>query len=583
MNPSDQNPTIGPSSDSDLPASPNPQIIAPSQPTRIPVLSVEPDASKPMPTIASETDTSSQTSTPVPPSEPAPSIPTPPIVSSHTSSPIMPETPSPISTETSSMPDNNSSPVRPAAEHNTESSIPAENHVTPRPFQITVLDNVTSISAASLSTPAEIPDAVPENESSDSAADTDPGLEPFPSALMPDTNTQPAATSAPDVHETAPDLAPENERAQLAASSVPDIQVPAPAPAAEHHETSAPEEHQSDIASQSNEMPATLDPNLGSQLPSADKQLSTLPPALAVDSMQSTVVMGDVTPPLPKVNKSTGLKILLGSIILLFIIGGALVYIFFFRNTDSTKVNATSRAFIDHLFINKDYAAFKSTINNKLTQDLNEESYNTAFSYSDDYDCRDTKHIRQEIKGDKAIVEYSLKCNDGPDGKEQVTYFLLKLEKVDDDWVTSDFIYSFQASELESITIDKAFEASYSQSEQSTSDNGSAADTERTNDIKALHGQLEAYYAQFGYYPTLANMNDSTWRATYMKGLDSEALKDPAGSAATLAAVPEVKKYSYDVKGTGSATCDNSTSNCTSYTLTATLDAGGTFVKTNLN
>src|SRR6201993_494731 len=54
-----------------------------------------------------------------------------------------------------------------------------------------------------------------------------------------------------------------------------------------------------------------------------------------------------------------------------------------------------------------------------------------------------------------------------------------------------------------------------------------ARDTERTTDIKALQGQLEAYQAQNGKYPTLANVNDATWRSTNMKGLEAAALADP--------------------------------------------------------
>ena len=34
-----------------------------------------------------------------------------------------------------------------------------------------------------------------------------------------------------------------------------------------------------------------------------------------------------------------------------------------------------------------------------------------------------------------------------------------------------------------------------------------ARDTERQTDIKAVHGQLEAYYAQNGAYPALADLN----------------------------------------------------------------------------
>jgi type II secretion system protein G len=107
-----------------------------------------------------------------------------------------------------------------------------------------------------------------------------------------------------------------------------------------------------------------------------------------------------------------------------------------------------------------------------------------------------------------------------------------------------------------------------------------ARNTERQTDIKAIHGQLEAYYAQNGKYPTLANMNDSTWRGTNMKGLDAEALKDPKGSAQTLAAAAAANTYSYVVTPTS---CDDITTDCTGYTLTGTYEGSGTFVKTNLN
>src|SRR5437762_539321 len=58
-----------------------------------------------------------------------------------------------------------------------------------------------------------------------------------------------------------------------------------------------------------------------------------------------------------------------------------------------------------------------------------------------------------------------------------------------------------------------------------------ARDTVRTANIKALHGAVEAYYAQNqSRYPTLANMNDASWRATNLRGLDSEAVNDPKGA-----------------------------------------------------
>lgn len=110
-----------------------------------------------------------------------------------------------------------------------------------------------------------------------------------------------------------------------------------------------------------------------------------------------------------------------------------------------------------------------------------------------------------------------------------------------------------------------------------------ARNTERQTDIKAIHGQIEAYYAQNGRYPTLANMNDGAFRTSNMKGLDDEALKDPKGAAATLAAAAAANTYSYDVQKSGGGACDNTTNDCATYTLTATYEGGGTFTKSNLN
>ncbi len=110
--------------------------------------------------------------------------------------------------------------------------------------------------------------------------------------------------------------------------------------------------------------------------------------------------------------------------------------------------------------------------------------------------------------------------------------------------------------------------------------NAKARDTERKTDINALHGQLEAYQAQYAIYPTLAEMNDASWRSINMKGLDSEALKDPDGASAALAGKPAADVYSYEALPAG---CDNIKTDCTSYTLTASLDAGGTYIKQALN
>jgi len=108
-----------------------------------------------------------------------------------------------------------------------------------------------------------------------------------------------------------------------------------------------------------------------------------------------------------------------------------------------------------------------------------------------------------------------------------------------------------------------------------------ARDTERKTDINALHGQIEAYQAQNGKYPTLGNMNDATFRQNNLKGLDSAALQDPKGTSAALCGTSTADCYIYATTPSG---CDNATNgDCTGYTLTATLEAGGTYQKQSLN
>jgi prepilin-type N-terminal cleavage/methylation domain-containing protein len=110
-------------------------------------------------------------------------------------------------------------------------------------------------------------------------------------------------------------------------------------------------------------------------------------------------------------------------------------------------------------------------------------------------------------------------------------------------------------------------------------------DTERQTDVKALHGQIEAYYAQNGSYPSLADLNDTTFRGANLKGLDDGALKDPKGTAGTLVGTaPAAGTFAY-VYAAEPANCTSTT--CTSYTLTAALegkiDGATTYVKKSLN
>ncbi len=107
--------------------------------------------------------------------------------------------------------------------------------------------------------------------------------------------------------------------------------------------------------------------------------------------------------------------------------------------------------------------------------------------------------------------------------------------------------------------------------------------TERTTDLKAVQGQLEAYYAQNGRYPTKANMDDASWVAGNLKGLDKNATADPKNTATfSFAATPTANQYAYQVTASdGTTACDNSTTDCGKYILTAKPEGGGSDIVYN--
>lgn len=111
-----------------------------------------------------------------------------------------------------------------------------------------------------------------------------------------------------------------------------------------------------------------------------------------------------------------------------------------------------------------------------------------------------------------------------------------------------------------------------------------ARNSQRQTDINAIDSHVEAFNAANGYYPTLADLNNSTFRTANLKGLDPEALVDPKGG--TIQGSTDASHYSYVASASSGSglTCDNtqasSTSNqCDTFVLTATLEGGGTYSK----
>ncbi len=95
-----------------------------------------------------------------------------------------------------------------------------------------------------------------------------------------------------------------------------------------------------------------------------------------------------------------------------------------------------------------------------------------------------------------------------------------------------------------------------------------ARDTERQTDVNSVATQLEVYYNDNGFYPTLANLQSDTWVQANLKGLDINALRAPGIATNSFGGAAASTKDQYGYVATP-ASCDNasSTTNCTKFTL----------------
>ncbi|HEY4964349.1 MAG TPA: prepilin-type N-terminal cleavage/methylation domain-containing protein [Candidatus Saccharimonadales bacterium] len=113
----------------------------------------------------------------------------------------------------------------------------------------------------------------------------------------------------------------------------------------------------------------------------------------------------------------------------------------------------------------------------------------------------------------------------------------------------------------------------------------------RQTDIQSIQTQLEGFYSQNGYYPSLTDLNNKTWLASHLPKLSPSDMLDPSSSETTsnvqLAAAPEVKVYSYQVTDSNGNACESDDTNCAKYTLTSTFEGSvngsKTYAKQNLD
>jgi len=105
--------------------------------------------------------------------------------------------------------------------------------------------------------------------------------------------------------------------------------------------------------------------------------------------------------------------------------------------------------------------------------------------------------------------------------------------------------------------------------------------TKKESAIRSLQESIEKFYSENMYYPSLANINNSSWRAINMPGLSSKMLQDPTWTnkntsctvdgKAILSSTPQPGCFSYAPTNNG-VSCVTSDKTCNEYSLSAMLE-----------
>lgn len=112
-----------------------------------------------------------------------------------------------------------------------------------------------------------------------------------------------------------------------------------------------------------------------------------------------------------------------------------------------------------------------------------------------------------------------------------------------------------------------------------------ALDQTRQSNLSQLHDALAIYYADQGYFPTFANMNNLSWAVANLPGIDPDIFRDPLGATSAITATPTAKSYAYQVITPDGKGCSNDVNAavsqlCSSYTLSAILSNGQKYAVT---
>ncbi len=177
-------------------------------------------------------------------------------------------------------------------------------------------------------------------------------------------------------------------------------------------------------------------------------------------------------------------------------------------------------------------------------------------------------NLKDDFDGDTSTfkLNFSLQPSSKP----------VKVEKPSGAKPLNDVLQAFGVDPLGSGTATPGISGGSTQSR--------AQDSKRRADVGVIQTQVEAFFSENGYYPSLTDLNSPSWLKTNMKSLDVTALVDPSAPAGSkLVSVPAAHAYAYQVTNEKGLSCEADDTACVIYTLTATMSDGTTYKKENLD
>jgi prepilin-type N-terminal cleavage/methylation domain-containing protein len=100
-----------------------------------------------------------------------------------------------------------------------------------------------------------------------------------------------------------------------------------------------------------------------------------------------------------------------------------------------------------------------------------------------------------------------------------------------------------------------------------------ARNNTRTLDINKIQARIEIYFTQNSHYPSLNDMNSTTWLDKNMPTLNSSVLVDPSSKTKSTklgSGTPAIGEYVYNpTQADGITSCESDDTTCAKYTLGA--------------